>query len=114
MNKLDEILKHLAENFHTTVDKLYSVMLLQAQIELFSTIASVVITLGLILGCIYGAYKLHKWYKEDEYNRDGYMIFGGGALTVIVIFSLIFFFSNISQIPTLLFNPEYWVLRHVY
>ena len=117
MEEMTELLRELAAELGTTVEFLWAVLIRQAKIE--------IVEIG-ILAAFVGV----GWFLMSEYlrwaipfykNLDGYdniekelMLWTIGVIigVVLVVLTIIVTLS-IANLPTLIFNPEYWALRQI-
>jgi hypothetical protein len=105
LNRIDE----LSSKLNVASDKLYSVLIKQSEVELYSIIVQYGIIIGWIGLTIYLTNKFKGCFDNEE-------IIKSIALIVMYTMSFIFIiigFDNIDTIFTLLFNPEFWALKTI-
>jgi hypothetical protein len=110
----EEILKRidaLAAKLNTTGEHLWSILMKQVRIETYTCI-------GWIIFCsvsLYAAYRTYWWCKsksEDwDFGGDRYSLLGNLFLPLVSIFLVIGIIGNLSEIPTLLLNPEFAAVK---
>ncbi len=107
----------LAAKLGVTSEHLWGVLIKQARIEVIESILTLIVVVMGILACAYF------WRKIIEFSTfDGSDLrLGGsvGSIALNIFFSGLLLilsigaFMDIMNIPTLLFNPEYWALQKV-
>lgn len=104
----EELLKRLdalALKFGVLGNQLWATLVHQARLEAIQDVFLTVFFGGLTLVC---AWACKKMYQTDNVEL--------GVFIATMIFGLIFFFVAIccvTDIPTELFNPDYWALTHL-
>jgi hypothetical protein len=97
----------LATKLNVTADKLYDVFMLQANIQLVTDIIQIILSFIIFGLAIVGGRKFVDW---DEPSMIGFLV------AIVTTFSLVAVCINLSQIGeilTLLFNPEYWAITKI-
>ena len=104
MDKVAEVLKQLAQQLGTTVERLWPVLVEQQRIQGIIGVcmfATALPTLGIVLYCL---------RRSPWVNEDGLPTLRAVGLISMVVTSLLFA-SILSQLITQIVNPEYWALR---
>jgi hypothetical protein len=120
MDELTQLLQQLAGQLGTTVEFLWVVMVRQARVEAIEA----VIALFVICVLWYLMYKFAMWtipvIKRDWNSFDNFDFSRAmGLFAIVILFSIVLCiltiaeFINISNLPTMLFNPEYWALKQI-
>lgn len=115
---VSEILKRvdaLAAKLGVTAEFLWSILVKQARIEVWTNVA--VIAAAAIV-----AWGLYRWWRSALRRSDGNVVdLDSGGEFVSLVFATIFAivvvigaFVAILQLPTLLLNPEYWALKQLF
>jgi hypothetical protein len=101
-----KLIEQLAAKLGTTADHLWAVLVRQAGIEVWVSVVTIV-----ILGA-FSALWISTFSKWDDWIDDGM----GAVVMAGTIVSVVFLFivgCEITELPTLLLNPEYWALKEV-
>jgi len=105
-DKMLEALTRLADKLGTTAAHLWDVLIRQAKIE-------VAVDLGFVVLAAFACYLLRKWWiSYQDRNGEGELITLIIATTACAIMSAFALF-NLCEIPTLLFNPQFWALSQI-
>ena len=114
MEQVTELLKELAEKLGTTVEHLWGVLLVQAQVQM---IILLVLFVGTILSFI-SWLPYFRWVMKKELN-DWDAEEGIFAFVVLIIWGIItgcliiVSFVSIETFVTVIKNPEYFALQKV-
>ena len=103
----NELLNHLdalSVKLNVGVDKLYNVMLLQADIQLITSILLLVLSIGSLFFSIW----LMK--RVDDFTEPSVEGFVAICIGIISFIAVVANIAEIGTILTLLINPEYWAL----
>ena len=105
LNRIDT----LAAKLGTTADHLWTILVRQAKVEAITDIVWILlVTAATVL--LYMGYR--KVLERDSYDDDHWWLgliflsFADGVGIVFAIFALL-------QLPTVLFNPQYWALTQI-
>jgi hypothetical protein len=112
MEKMDKLLRELAEQLGTTVEYLWEVLLKQAVVE--QRLCEIWMNIGLFLFCGIAAIIFMSWGVGLKRRWDGDGLFA--LFTIGLIFTLIgvlIYYSNYADYLTVTLNPEYWALDQV-
>ena len=107
-DELSKALAKLADKLGTTAEHLWQVLIRQARVEVVTDTGFILLTAV----CLYG---LWRWWKSalKRDPDDGEMI----GLVICSICGLVLFIAslvNVYEIPTLIFNPEYWAIQQIF
>lgn len=114
MNETTEkLIRELADKLGTTTEHLWGVLVRQAAIEAYSSIAILVI-LGVMAGVCFGVAALTWKNLIKAPNDESYipLIFISVGVVTLVGFAMSLL-ANFSTILSCLFNPEYWALQQI-
>jgi len=111
--EITKLITDLAAKLGTTADHLWGVLVKQAPIESFSSIAAYLFTILVIAAVIYYGYRAVKWGMEndDEVKEGGWVLIGAACLALFiwsVCLSL-----DLGRIVSGFLNPEYWALKQI-
>lgn len=107
-----ELVDRLATKLGTTAEYLWRVLINQTRIELIKDAAWAIVALAYLLALIPLTRYLVRRKNEAGYDDDGWII----AIVVsmfIAAVMVVVFISSVSEIPTLVYNPEYWALSKI-
>lgn len=111
-----QALQALAAKLGTTVEMLWGVLLRQAVIEAVSAVVWISIFAGLsVIALLFVVKKTRT--PESDYGRADWAeeaaFFAWAAWVVFTIIGAFVVAEGVSQLLTVLFNPEYWALKQV-
>ena len=110
--KTTELLNQLATKLGTTTEHLWGVLTAQAKVDIAQDLLASVFMLGFMLFLL----KLHdrflNWWRDD-YGVAPLAFIIGIPVGFFLLAALIAIFESIVQIPTKLFNPEYFAFREI-
>lgn len=117
---INEALEQLAAAFNTSVDALYPILIKQAYVSAAQDILALVV----LVTAFYLFYKRISVSKENyggtiinQYqSRDDWLGENIGYVIMLIILgtvTLIYALVVIYTVPTVLLNPDYWVLERV-
>lgn len=109
MNETEvRLLEQLAAKLGTTASYLWSVLIKQAQIEIAVDIGWAV----LVFVMFFAVRAFWKWSRasddDDLWMPISFIAFAVWALTAVMVA-----ICCITEIPTLLLNPDYWALKQI-
>ncbi len=109
--KTYELLSQLAEKLGTTVELLWQSLLKQSLITGYANLA---IT-GFLVGFLVAAIRdIRTRIKSDEWDWEAYSsFFHTFCVAVFTVITLLFCAKNAEDIPTCLFNPEYYAFQQL-
>lgn len=108
----------LAAKLGIAADHIYAVYLAQARVEFIRDVAFLLTSM--VLAAVWCAVartgiKEDGWFWDTRYNDPGgpsgvFMLMGGVAIACFLTISVI---TAIVELPTLAFNPEFWVMQQI-
>ncbi len=101
------ILNVLAERFGTTVEHLWSVMVLQARVEAIQVIIALLTFLAV------GMFVIRWIFAHDFEDGEEESVARGLRVTAYLVVGFLLFLAVIERGVTGLVNPEYWALEQV-
>ena len=97
----------LAAKLGVTSEHLWGVLIKQARIEVIESILTLIVVVMGILVCVYF------WRKILQLGGSVGSVLLNAFFTSLLLILSIGAVIDIMNIPTLLFNPEYWALQKV-
>jgi len=116
----NKLIEALAQKLGTTAEHLWGVLVKQARVELIVTAIEIPLMLLAMYICFRYIIYIFKLKPEDGEIMDvlcapqtpiRIVCFVSCWLILAVCF--IFICVNLEQIPTLIYNPEYWALKEI-
>ena len=110
-HKTHELLSQLAEKLGTTVELLWQSLLKQSLITGYTHLVATALLVGFLVAAIRD---FRTRIKSDEWDREDYSsFFHSFCLAVFAFITLLFCAKNVYDIPTCLFNPEYYAFQQL-
>jgi len=127
MDELPEVLKQLAEQLGTTAEYLWPILIRQARIEAYERLMGIVlwgfVFYQLTKGWGWLISRTSQYIEKDDKNdvidavANDNLVYPSCILVtiipIILIISGVFFIISLWEIPTMVYNPEYWALTRI-
>lgn len=108
-----QLVDKLATKLGTTAEYLWRVLINQTRIELLKDVAWAIVALAYLIALIsLTRYLIRRKNEAGSYDDDVWMV----AIIVSVFIAcvmVVVLINCVSEIPTLIYNPEYWALSKV-
>lgn len=109
----EKLIRELSDKLGTTADHLWHVLVKQAPITVWLDISQCALLILLMFLAVKGMKILHKKYDETNDLDHPVYVAGWFATVILASFTLFAIVSSVNEIPTAIFNPEYWALKQI-
>ena len=99
----------LAEKFGVTIEHLWNVLLVQANVEIICNVFGLMLVIGFLVGFYFVWKRMMKSEDIDTEAKTGISILVG----ITEFFFSIIIICVLGDLVTLYFNPEYWALSQI-
>ncbi len=112
-DQLQKALAELAQKLGTTAEHLWGVLMRQARVEIITDCMAFVGAIILVLIVIRYWFWFRDNHDEISDSLEMFSVMGGVVVSLFTLIITVVSIVNLFDLPTLIFNPEYWALSQI-